>query len=984
MESGSLLTGGRSDQAVFVRAITTLNGTVNTNHPVDVRNGGLLYGTGTINQDLDVGFVGDGKLAPGEENEVGTLTVNGDVAFGVNSIFELQLGNTSGDLLAIDGDLTIDADATLVAVPDYFATPSGDYTVVTYTGARSGTFDELYVPDGYTVDYSVAGSVILRAPTSVAAEPNIVFPAKANVLDVTAQSYWPAGWAANQATTDVTAALNQAIDSVAEGNRIVYLPNGTYLVSDSVVWGGTQKSEVTLQGQSESGTTIKLANSATGYGSAASPKTVVDTLDAGAAIAFRNRVSNLTINTGTGNPGAVGLKFKANNQGSIQDVTIVSEDGTGAIGLDLSYPQVGPLLVKDVRVVGFDLGINASDDRNGLVFEDISLEYQNFRAFENGGQPVSMRDLLAFGNVSNNLVRNGNTHATIGRGGGLTLVDATLIGIGAIQDDFAISSAGLFFGRNIATSGFETAFRGLNWANGNFRLTGPFLDEFAFIGVFDQDDDMWVKGDASSTTDPVLTELAGAVEGSLDLPFVATPEPTWESNFSNWASPLDFGAVANDCNADNTAAIQAAIDSGATTVVIPGGQYFRFTGTVYLRGDVERFLGTDGRLEGTGKIVVLDGTSDTVVIERFRRPVGAIGGPGCPPNSTEVPLEVRTTRNVVVSSLQGLSVEVTVPGNVFIEDVTTDVDLLSPSLHAWVKHLNIEGGESLEIAGASVNLLGYKTEDPGTKVIVRNGGVLEMLGAHIFSNADSSGSTIFDVTESQVSLAGIIETSGTIATQFGDWVDQTRNGVNSVLTNSEVVDRTTGNGRYMALYSGHFGDMDPFHYETGGRIEFEAEHFDALLGGVGSWANVPWDPQSSLEAQNLNALFPEPIDSLSFSTGDTKNGSRLDYMIDFATSGTYYVWLKLKRVGPTDATRGIHAGLTSSTPATYAPSGIGVDEEGAFEWVSNIVNRTTISIPSAGEYSFSIWMKDDDVAVDAVILTDDINELLPPDEEDDD
>ena len=73
---------------------------------------------------------------------------------------------------------------------------------------------------------------------------------------------------------------------------------------------------------------------------------------------FRNAIRNLTFDTGQGNPGAIGVRFNASNQGQMCRVTIRSGDGSGPIGLDMGYTSdVGPLFVKHLRVIGFDVGI---------------------------------------------------------------------------------------------------------------------------------------------------------------------------------------------------------------------------------------------------------------------------------------------------------------------------------------------------------------------------------------------------------------------------------------------------------------------------------------------------------------------------------------------------------------------------------------------------------------------------------------------------
>jgi len=92
-----------------------------------------------------------------------------------------------------------------------------------------------------------------------------VFPASAGVADVKAQ-YGAKG----DGVTDDTAAIPQAL---TEQKHLIYLPNGTDLVSDTLRWGGKQRRQV-LQGQSTDGTIIRLKDGAAGYQEAETPRAV--------------------------------------------------------------------------------------------------------------------------------------------------------------------------------------------------------------------------------------------------------------------------------------------------------------------------------------------------------------------------------------------------------------------------------------------------------------------------------------------------------------------------------------------------------------------------------------------------------------------------------------------------------------------------------------------------------------------------------------
>jgi hypothetical protein len=98
--------------------------------------------------------------------------------------------------------------------------------------------------------------------------------------------------------SDDTAALQACIDKC----EAVFLPYGIYLVSDTL----RLNSKSALIG--EMLTNIYLAKGAAGFGDGAAPKPVLDTPDDAAATV---RITDISLNAGQGNPGAVMLRWRA-------------------------------------------------------------------------------------------------------------------------------------------------------------------------------------------------------------------------------------------------------------------------------------------------------------------------------------------------------------------------------------------------------------------------------------------------------------------------------------------------------------------------------------------------------------------------------------------------------------------------------------------------------------------------------------------------
>lgn len=420
---------------------------------------------------------------------------------------------------------------------------------------------------------------------------NVFFPPDANVLDVTKAPFF----ADNTGTADVTAIIQAALDSAGfSGTKInvVYLPNGIYLVSDELRWANKQTRDV-LQGQSTAGTIIKLANGAAGYGSLATPKAVIWTGKAPAQ-RFHNSIRNLTVNTGSGNAGAIGIKFMANNQGGMEKVLIKSDDGGGVIGLDLGHSdEQGPCLIKDVKVIGFDMGIRTKFGVDGVVLSNIILENQDEYALHNEGQCISIENLQTKGSVPG-FVNIGTGVAAI--------INSTFHGTGAASGQPAIINGNGLFARNITTTGYLKAID--NSGSGTGRL------------INDVDIEEFVSHEPiSQFTSPPK---------SLNLAIEQTPEIQLDP-LSEWVSVQDYlpkdTVLDNKVIKDWTPAIQQAIDAGKSTVYFPQGTIYQFFGTVYVRGNVKRIIGIDSEIREygphNGTLEILEGTSPVVIIEKF-------------------------------------------------------------------------------------------------------------------------------------------------------------------------------------------------------------------------------------------------------------------------------------------------------------------------------------------------------------------------------
>lgn len=131
---------------------------------VDILDGGTLVGTGAVGTTR---ILSGGKLAAG--NSIGTLTVNGNLTFEADSLFEVEV-NPEGqsDLVRVNGQAILNGGSVLVIEAGEANAglwdPLNTYTILTATGGIDGEFAEVTNTFAFldaVLDYE-AGSVTLQ------------------------------------------------------------------------------------------------------------------------------------------------------------------------------------------------------------------------------------------------------------------------------------------------------------------------------------------------------------------------------------------------------------------------------------------------------------------------------------------------------------------------------------------------------------------------------------------------------------------------------------------------------------------------------------------------------------------------------------------------------------------------------------------------------------------------------------------------------
>ena len=593
---------------------------------------------------------------------------------------------------------------------------------------------------------ALAAAAQAAVPKAGTANEDIVFPADAGQVDVKLR-YGAKG----DGVTDDTAAIQKAIDEVRGIPDTLYFPNGTYLISASVgIFKGKAHSRdrfLSYQGQSEAGTVIRLKDGCAEFGDPAKPRVAFSVYQGdGTGDVMRSYVRNMTFDVGTGNPGAIGLRFMTNNTGGVYHVTVRSSDPghAGRIGLDMTQGQNGPCLIKYVTIDGFEHGVESADSFS-LIYEHLTLRNQTGCGFVSKS-PTTIRDL-----------RSANRVTALKSEALLTLIEGTFTGGDPAGTAIVSSSDGCFV-RDLTQTGYAHL---LKDASGKDH-DGAALDE-------------WFEGKAEALFPGTHPEQIR----SLRLPIKETPQVPWETDLSKWAK-ADWGKPYEDMSDALQKAIDDAAASGKTTLYFPRRQgkydYPRIGKPIRVHGSINRIIGMENIVElgddltgqllptgfdtppqpaGKALFTFEDLSSDVLVIERFfalaqRKKHGLVAM-----------FENRSGKTIVIENLclDGIIKKPGGTGEWFIEDVSPDRDgtlFIGKGEACWARQFNPESYQRnmIEVDGGQLWNLGMKTEGRATHLVATNGAKVEFLGGLSYQSwvKQKLDPPMFTIVDSEVSL----------------------------------------------------------------------------------------------------------------------------------------------------------------------------------------------------------------------------------------
>jgi hypothetical protein len=689
LESRTLLAGDGLSAIYFNNSnftgtsVTRVDGTVNFAWSTGAPASGIAADT------FSVRWAGEVQINAGGTYSFRTTTDDG-VRLWVDDKLLIDSWTSTGTRTLTSAGITLQAGRRYHIVMEYYDNTGGATAQLLWQAPGSGSF--------------------VTVPQSQLHSNQRDFPADSGYVNVKTHG------AVGDGIADDTAAIQAALDA-GTYQRPLYFPNGTYRISGTLQ-AGTQYGYRILQGQNRDNVVIKLNDSAAGFQDPAAASPMITFFKSGVSDdgnLFRNSIYDMTFDAGKDNPGAHGVRYVSNNQGAIRNVTIRSQpssDGVrrGVNGLDLSPSWPGPSLYKNMLVEGFNTGIHINHYQYGNTFEYINLQDQNTRAVYNFNNAIQFRRLNSRNDVPFYIDGGGEAHVVV--------IDSTISNPTSTGSAFTFKGEGLI--RDVALTGYAKAVDNLQTGMADVTDTGVLAGEYSNGGRQN-------AGFASN-----------AAKG-LRLAIEETPEPDYDAP-ANWIK-VD-GTLSDDDTQTIRNAIAAANSQGKKTIYFPGGQTYKISGTIDITGGIQRIIGMESHLQvmsplrGSGNPVFrfTNLTSNAVIFERF-------GQQHVSHTDAWTWFENNTAKTVVFKSLS-LGQDNTYfhkpgaggTGKVFFEDITGKSSIFANGQKVWGRQFNHEAVLRTNIVndGATLWLLGFKSENEQTNIETKNNGTTELLGGLIY------------------------------------------------------------------------------------------------------------------------------------------------------------------------------------------------------------------------------------------------------------
>jgi len=159
-------------------------------------------------------------------------------------------------------------------------------------------------------------------------------------------------------------------------------------------------------------------------------------------------------------------------------------------------------------------------------------------------------------------------------------------------------------------------------------------------------------------------------------------------------------------------------------------------------------------------------------------------------------------------------------------------------------------------------------------------------------------------------------------------------------------------------------------FEESSVISIEAEDYTHCLHGLWQAIDSQWVFDSEIAGYHGEGYVVANPD-VKVKMEDTTDGPRLGYNITFSNSGNYTIWLRMS--APSGGSDSVHVGL-NGLPITYgygasAQTGDSWNWINSSGWVGGEKIQLEVFVPSEGQHQLHIWMREDGVRIDSIIMT---------------
>ena len=166
--------------------------------------------------------------------------------------------------------------------------------------------------------------------------------------------------------------------------------------------------------------------------------------------------------------------------------------------------------------------------------------------------------------------------------------------------------------------------------------------------------------------------------------------------------------------------------------------------------------------------------------------------------------------------------------------------------------------------------------------------------------------------------------------------------------------------------------------ESDGTVVFEAEsYFDSITRSGDTWTEVT-DPSGFSGDGAMQTL---PDDGTRLRTDLPSTSPEMTYEVDFTATGTYFVWVRTW--APDVRSKGVFVGIDGVVSTGLSAGGNENWADGVGEWAWSNVGRlpapVTVEVTTAGVHTIQVFMGDDGLIMDKVVLTTDAG-FVPTDE----